>query len=107
VIGKVHNGAEHPYEALVNGAVIGFANDKCIDDEPSLPSGSNGSNGSKPVIKEGARVTLKTNAKKYATGETIPARYKGKRYTIMQVGKNRDKVLLKEIYSWVYVKDVA
>ena len=107
VIGKVHNGAKHPYEALVNGAIVGFANDKCIDDEPSLPKGSNGSNQSGPVIKVGSRVTLKANAKKYATGENIPAMYKGKRYTIMQVGKNRDKVLLKELYSWVYVKDLA
>ena len=107
VIGKVHKGAKHPYEALVNGVIVGFANDKCIDDEPSLPNGSKQSNQSGPVIKEGARVTLSANAKKYATGENIPAIYKGKQYTIMQVGKNRDKVLLKELYSWVYVKDVA
>lgn len=39
MIGKVHTGTEHPYEAIKNGVIIGFANDKCIDDEPSLPSG--------------------------------------------------------------------
>lgn len=37
-IGKVYTGTEHPYQALKNGTVIGFANDKCIDDEPSVPS---------------------------------------------------------------------
>ena len=38
-IGKVYKGAEHPYEALYKGVVIGFASDKCIDDEPTLPKG--------------------------------------------------------------------
>lgn len=101
-IGKVHSGTEHPYEAIKNGAIVGFANDKCIDDEPSLPGGNNSS---KPVIEEGARVTLKNSAKTYATGEQIPDKYKGKKYTIMQIGSG--KVLLKELYSWVYIKDLA
>ena len=106
-IGNVHSGAEHPYEAVVNGAIIGFANDKCIDDEPSLPSGKTPTlpKPSTPVIKVGAKVTLKTSASRYATGELIPAGYKGKTYTIMQVGSG--KVLLKELYSWVYTKDIA
>lgn len=38
-IGNIHSGSEHPYEALYNGTIIGFANDKCIDDEPSTPNG--------------------------------------------------------------------
>lgn len=40
VIGKVYKGAVHPYQALRNGTIIGFANDKCIDDEPSSPGSS-------------------------------------------------------------------
>lgn len=36
-IGTVHTGTEHPYEALVKDTIVGFANDKCIDDEPTLP----------------------------------------------------------------------
>jgi len=40
----------------------------------------------------------------YATGEKIPAWVKRTEHTIMQV-KN-DRVLLKEIYSWVYKKDI-
>src|SRR5690625_1051436 len=58
----------------------------------------------KPALKAGSRVTLKTSAKTYATGEAIPARIKGKRYTIQQVSKGR--VLLKEIFSWVRNSDV-
>lgn len=60
---------------------------------------------SKPSLKVGARVTVKKSAKKYATGESIPARVKGKKYTIQQVGKGR--VLLKEILSWVNNGDIS
>lgn len=50
------------------------------------------------------KVTLKTSASKYATGQTIPTSVKGKSYTIQQV--KSDRVLLKEIVSWVFKKDV-
>ncbi|HHV42962.1 MAG TPA: hypothetical protein GXX72_09050 [Clostridiaceae bacterium] len=67
--------------------------------------------GSKPAskpatktFKVGTKVRLKTTATKYATGQTIPARYKGKIYTVQQI--KTDRVLLKELYSWVYKKDV-
>lgn len=56
------------------------------------------------TFKTGDKVKLKTSAKKYATGETIPTRYKGKNYTIQQV--KTDRVLLKELYSWVYKADI-
>lgn len=52
----------------------------------------------------GVKVQLLSSARKYATGENIPSSIKGKTYTIMQV--KSDRVLLKEIYSWVYIKDV-
>ena len=54
--------------------------------------------------KPGNRVTLSRNASTYATGEAIPASIKGRSYTILQEGA--DRVLLKEIYSWVYKKDI-
>lgn len=57
-IGRVHNGAEHPYEALRNGVVIGFANDKCIDDEPSAPGNS--------VVQP--KPTPSQGTEKYSTG---------------------------------------
>lgn len=56
------------------------------------------------TLKVGSRVTLNSNAREYATGETIPNRFKNKTYTIQQIKGNR--VLLKELYSWVYTKDV-
>ncbi|MED3792307.1 peptidoglycan recognition family protein [Niallia alba] len=60
---------------------------------------------SSPTIKVGAKVTLKSSATKYATGESIPKSIKGKKYTIQQVGSG--KVLLKEIYSWVKTSDLS
>lgn len=64
--------------------------------------------GSKPnkskSFKVGQRVRLKSSATKYATGQRIPSQYKNKSYTIQQV--KSDRVLLKELYSWVYKKDV-
>ncbi|WP_077317564.1 N-acetylmuramoyl-L-alanine amidase [Virgibacillus proomii] len=60
---------------------------------------------SKPKsFKPGQRVTLKRSAVKYATGQHIPPRYLGKTYTIQQA--KSDRVLLKELYSWVYKNDV-
>lgn len=58
----------------------------------------------KSNIKAGSKVILLTSAKKYATGQTIPAWCKNRKYTIMQIGSG--KVLLKELYSWVYTKDI-
>lgn len=60
-------------------------------------------------FSKGQRVTLKTSASKYCTGQTIPSYIKGKNYTIMQVGSGNthpDGVLLQEIMSWVYKSDV-
>lgn len=59
----------------------------------------------KAKIKKGAKVTLSNSAKTYATGQSIPASVKGEKYTVQQVKKNR--VLLKEIYSWVNSHDIV
>lgn len=56
-------------------------------------------------VKEGQTVTLSVSASKYATGESIPASVKGRTYTVLQV--KSDRVLLKEILSWVKKTDVA
>lgn len=56
-------------------------------------------------IKKGSTVTLSKSASKYTTGQSIPASVKGKKYTVQQVKGN--KVLLKEIYSWVKKSDVG
>lgn len=57
------------------------------------------------AIKVGDRVTLNRSASKYYTGESILNSVKGRTYTVMQVASGR--VLLKEIMSWVYTKDVS
>ena len=61
----------------------------------------------KPVSKPkvGNKVVLKKSARKYATGQTIPNSVKGKTYTVQQV--KPDRILLKEIYSWVNTSDVT
>lgn len=56
------------------------------------------------TIKVGSKVTLRKSASRYATGETIPTRYKNKSYTVQQV--KADRVLLKELYSWVKKSDL-
>lgn len=59
-------------------------------------------------IKVGQKAKLKTTAQKYCTGQTIPDRFKGKSYTVGQIGTNKypDGILLKELYSWVKVSDL-
>lgn len=57
------------------------------------------------TFNKGDRVKLKASAQTYATGERIPSGYKDKYYTIMQKGNG--KSLLKELYSWVYDKDLT
>lgn len=55
-------------------------------------------------FKVGQKVVIKTTAKTYATGQKIPSQYKGKTYTIQQV--KHDRVLLRELYSWVRKSDL-
>lgn len=59
---------------------------------------------SKPKFIEGEKVRIDSSAKKYSTGENIPKTIKDRTHTIMDVAK--DKVLLREIYSWVDKEDI-
>lgn len=56
------------------------------------------------VIRVGSKVCLKKDAKKYASGEQIPVWVKNQTHTIQQI--NGSRVLLKEIQSWVFTKDL-
>ncbi|OLS02870.1 hypothetical protein [Tissierella creatinophila] len=56
-------------------------------------------------LKVGDKVILSNSAIKYATGQTIPSHIKNKAYTVQQV--KSDRVLLKEIMSWVFTKDLG
>src|SRR5699024_1795892 len=59
----------------------------------------------KHSLKKGSKVRLKSSATHYATGKRISKRYKNKTYTIQQKGSNR--MLLKELYSWVKTSDLT
>ncbi len=81
----------------------------CLDYTNKVSNGNISTPPQPKTFSKGQRVTLKTSANKYCTGQTIPNSIKGKTYTIMQVGSGNthpDGVLLKEIYSWVYKSDV-
>lgn len=56
------------------------------------------------TIKVGSKVKIKTSAKTYSTGQTIPSKYKNKTYTVQQV--KTSKALIKELYSWVNLTDL-
>lgn len=57
-----------------------------------------------PSLTVGSKVRI--TGTHYVTGQTIPSEQKGnKAHTVMQI--TGDRVLLKEIYSWVYSKDVC
>lgn len=57
-----------------------------------------------PVIQVGSKVHLKKNANNYASGEQIPSWVKNQTHTIQQI--NGSRVLLKEIQSWIFTKDI-
>lgn len=55
-----------------------------------------------PEVRVGSKV--KIIGSKYATGQTIPDWVKPKTYTVQQIAG--DKALIKEIVSWVFIKDL-
>ena len=57
-------------------------------------------------LKVGDKVKISASAAKYATGEAIPDRVKGATDEIQQFSKDSKSVLLKGIYSWVWITDI-
>lgn len=74
-----------------------------IYNETETVSSDKGRSGGSTNISVGTKV--KVHGSRYATGESIPQWVKERTHTVMQVGSG--KILLKEIYSWVYTKDVS
>lgn len=104
--GKWGNGDERKRRLEAAGYNYQAIQDIVNKGTPSKPSAP------KPAASVGgvgSKVTLKSNASKYATGENIPSSVKGKTYTIQQKGTRNGKkqVLLKEIVSWVWESDLA
>lgn len=56
-------------------------------------------------IKVGSKVTIKTSAKHWATGQSIYSAVKGKTYKVMQI--NGNKLLLDKVISWINKGDVT
>lgn len=90
-ITKIIANARNPY--LLENGNIGWVNDSCIVTQ------------SQSTLKVGSKVKIKSSAAKYATGQTIPDWVKKKTHTIQKI--SGEKVLLKEIVSWVYKEDIA
>lgn len=65
---------------------------------------SYGAKPKKPSIEKGSKVRVKSSTKKYATGQEIPNWVKQRTFTVQE--KDKSKVLLKEINSWVNLSDV-
>ena len=75
------------------------------DLEPASGSSEEGSGGgSSSGFRVGETVKIKQSATNYATGQSIPDWVKGRADTILQL--SGDRALLKNIYSWVYLKDL-
>lgn len=55
-----------------------------------------------PTLKVGSKVKVIGNT--YATGQSVPSWVKNNTYTVQQI--DSDKVLLKEIVSWMFKKDI-
>lgn len=62
-------------------------------------------NNSTANIKVGSKVTIKSSAKHWATGQSIYNAVKGKTYKVIQVNGNR--LLLDKVISWINKADVT
>src|SRR5690625_181462 len=79
-----------------NIKLLGILRDGKKSKQPSKASSPKPKNDTQS-FSVGSKVTIKQSAKTYATGETIPNRFKGKTYTVQQEKSNQ--VLIKELFS--------
>ena len=71
---------------------------------PAISAPSPSTAASPSTIKAGDKIKILPTAKTYAgTTATIPDKHKNVVYTVQQV--NADRVLVKELFSWVFNKD--
>lgn len=90
---------------LAKAQAAGFKDAFIVADHDPVPASKTTPAPAAPAIKVGSKVKIKADAVRYSTGEKIPDWVKGKTYTVQQLEPG--KVLLKEIYSWVNLEDVA
>ena len=74
---------------------------RIFEETQTVANGGGGSSSSQIVVGSKVRV----HGDRYATGEKIPGWVKERTHTVMQVGSG--KILLREIYSWVYTNEVS
>ncbi|MDQ7252838.1 glucosaminidase domain-containing protein [Pediococcus pentosaceus] len=79
------------------------SNNTSNDSNKNNANNSNKNDSSK--INVGDKVTIKTSAKHWATGQTIYSAVKGKTYKVMQI--NGNKLLLDKVISWINKGDVT
>lgn len=79
-------------DSIINGIIEGFG----IKAHNQPINNDNFEKGNKVIIK----------GDKYATGERIPSWARNTPYTIMQVNSKDKKVLIEELYSWVFMTDI-
>jgi N-acetylmuramoyl-L-alanine amidase len=79
------------------------SNNTSNDSNKNNANNSNKNNSSK--INVGDKVTIKTSAKHWATGQSIYSAVKGKTYKVMQI--NGNKLLLDKVISWINKGDVT
>ena len=99
------------YGTTVNAiaSANGISNPNLISVGQKLKINSGAKSSSTPKQKSigvGSKVKIKSSASRYVTNEKIPNSVKGKTYTVMQLRKGSSEALLREIMSWVYVKDL-
>lgn len=82
----------------------GYSGNLPNTETPAVEQGE--STESTPVtsVKAGDAVKVKFSATKWATGQGIPDWVKNNSYTVQQVSGN--KVLLKDVFSWINVSDI-
>ena len=105
-IASNHGDPEHLWNQLGLGYTMNTfrqAVKKAMDGSSTTVSSGNSNTGSTSSIKIGDKVRV--TGTNYATGQVIPSWVKQKTYTVQEVSGN--KALLKEIISWVYMKDLA
>lgn len=59
-----------------------------------------------PAIRAGSTVRVRPEAKRWATGQVIPAWVKDSIYTVTQVSVDETRALLSDVHSWIFVTDL-
>ncbi len=96
-----YNGISNPNQINI-GQKITIPNTTSASSSSSSASSSNASSSNSGSVGVGSKV--KITGSKYATGQSIPNWVKSNTYTVSQISGS--KALIKEIVSWVYIKDL-